>query len=367
MKITCSRESLLENINIVSKAVSNRTTLPILECILLKANEQGFRLTANDLEIGIESAPIESTIEEEGNIALEAKMFSEIIRRVNGESVFINTDERNTAIISCGNSEFKIMGQSGEEFPELPIVEKNNEYVISQIDLRNMIKQTIFSISQDESKQILMGELIEINDNSITMVSVDGYRISLKKSEISKASKNINVIVPGKTLNEISKILSAEPNEKAYIYFTDKHILLDIGGNMVVSRIIEGEFIKYSQSFNEDYKTKIYVNRTNLISSFERASLISKDSRKTPVKIEIQSNKIILTSNTEMGTTYDEVDVETEGDTLKIAFNPRYLIEALRVIEDEIVSIQFTTSLSPCIIKPVEGSDYKYLILPLRI
>ncbi len=367
MKLTCSRETLLNHINIVNKAVSNRTTLPILECILLTADERGFILIGNDLELGIQSSPIEADITEKGEVALEARIFSEIIRKVNGDDVSISTDEKNITVISSGSSEFKIMGQNGEEFPALPEVEKNNAYSLLQNDLKNMIRQTIFSIAQDESKPVLTGELLELKEEYMNIVSVDGYRISFRKAAISGGGKETSVIVPGKTLNEINKILSQEEGDKVTISFTDKHILFDLGTSIVVSRLIEGDYIKYAQSFTEDYKTKIFVDRSALVQALERASLVSRDSRKTPVKLAISENLVILTANAEMGTAYEEVSVELEGEALKIAFNPRYLIEALRVIEEEKVTIQFTTSLSPCIIKPLEGDSFKYLILPLRL
>ena len=367
MNFTCQRENLLNAINIVSKAVSNRTTLPILECILLTVSENGFKLTANNLELGIETAFIDANVEESGIIAIEAKIFSEIIRRLNGNTVTVETDEKNIAIISSNFSEFKIAGQNGEDFPMLPTVEKKNEYSLNQNDLRNMIRQTIFSIAQDESKPVLTGELLEMSENSINMVSVDGYRISYKKCSLLKGNENIDVIVPGKTLNEISKILSTENEDTVSIYVTDKHVLFDLGKSIVVSRIIEGEYIKYKQSFTEDFKTRILVNRSEFISSLERASLISRDSKKIPVKLEIGGNRIIINSNAELGTAHEELDIECDGDGLKIAFNPRYLIDALKAIDEDKVAIQFTASLSPAIIKPLEGDEYKYLILPLRM
>lgn len=367
MKLHCSRESLLNHINIVSKAVSNRSTLPILECIVLSANQNKFKLTGTDLELGIESESVEMNIEEEGTVALEAKMFSEIIRKVSGETVTIQTDENYLTMITCGSSKFKIMGKSSEEFPVLPKVEKTTEYTVLQQELRNMIRQTIFSIAQDDSKPVLTGELIEIENQTMNMVSVDGYRISYKKTNIQGPSGKASAIIPGKTLSEISKILSSEPEETVSISFTEKHILFDLGSSIVVSRLIEGDFIRYAQSFTEDYKTKMILNRSEFVSSLERASLVSRDARKTPVKMEIMLNSLVITSNSEIGTANEEVQIEMDGEPLTIAFNPKYLIDALKVIEDEKVSVQFTTSLSPCIMKPLETDIYKYLILPLRM
>lgn len=367
MKFNCQKEALLNAINITSKAVSGRTTLPILECILIRADENGLKLTANDMELAIESAAIDADIEEFGLIALDARFFSDIIRKVNGDIVYISTDERNTAIIACGRSEFKISGQNGEDFPPIPSVVKNTKFVVSQNDLRNLIRQTIFSISIDESKPILTGELIEIEDNMISAVSVDGYRISYKEAELIQSVGNKRAIIPGKSLGEISKILSSEEEEKAILYFTDNHVMIDINGNIVVSRLIQGEFIKYQQSFTNDYKTSAKINKNEMLNCLERASLISRDSRKIPVKLDISGRNIIITANAETSTAYEEVITEIDGDKLSIAFNPKYLIDALKAIDDEEVYMLFNTPLSPCVFKPLEGESYKYLVLPLRL
>ena len=278
----------------------------------------------------------------------------------------ISTDDNNMVNIKSGTSEFNIMGQSGEDFPPIPTVESESGYSLKQKDLRDMITKTIFSIATDESKPILTGELMEISNKKINMVAVDGYRISYRQSLLEADNENVKVVVPGKALREISKILG-EDEENVDIFVTDKHILFDFEGNTLVSRILEGDFIKYEQTFTNEYKTGITGDRAELISALERASLVSRDSRKVPVRIDIGENKIILTSQTEMGTATEEVFVDVEGDMLKIAFNPKYLIDALKAIDDECINMQFNTSLSPCIIKPIEGDVYKYLILPLRL
>ena len=377
MKLTCSKDLLLQYINIVNKAVSNRTTLPILECILLTANERGFIMTGNDLEIGIRTAPIEAEIQEAGEVAIEARIFNEIVRRLNGESVTIATDEDYAVTIVSGSSEFKIMGQSGEDFPTmqgalrwaqtLPEVEQERLYSMEQAKLRDMIRQTIFSIAQDGSKPVLTGELFELRSNSVHVVSVDGYRISFRKNSLLTGSGDTDVIVPGKTLAELNKILSQEEDDTLSIYLTEKHILFDLGTAVMVSRLIEGDFIRYAQSFSEDYKTKVVINKSELIQALERASLVSRDNRKTPVRLMIRANGMDITARSDMGTAHENVAAEVEGDDLAIAFNPRYLIEALRSIEEETVKMIFMASLSPCTILPEEGDSFKYLILPLRM
>ena len=342
MKLTCEKTSLAEAINTVSKAVSTRTTLPILECILINVYNDEITLTASDLDIGIKTAPIKANVSETGAFAIEARLFSEIIRKLNGDNVTIETNsDGKTAVIKCGYSEFTVMIQNPDDFPPLQEVEKDFSYKIKQVDLKNMINQTIFSVAMDESKPVLTGELMEIKNNSTNIVAVDGFRISCRRAETPEIEKPVNVIIPAKTMREISRILS-DSDEYTEIFITDKHVLFIVNGNTVVSK-------------NE------------LISALERASLISRDARKMPVKFEISEGKIIITSQTEMGKAHEEVDCTFEGSELKIAFNPRFLIEALKSVEDDNVSIQFNSSLSPCIIKPEEGDKYKYLILPLRV
>ena len=269
MKLTCSKDLLLQYINIVNKAVSNRTTLPILECILLTADDRGFVMTGNDLEIGIKTAPIEAEIEERGEVAIEARIFNEIVRRLNGETVTIETDDKFAVTILSGTSEFKIMGQSGDDFPSLPEVEQEKVYSIEQAKLRDMIRQTIFSIAQDGSKPVLTGELFELKNDSVNVVSVDGYRISFRKNSLMMGSGETEVIVPGKTLSELNKILSQEEEDTLSIYLTEKHILFDLGNAVMVSRLIEGDFIRYAQSFSEDYKTKMIIDKNGNISYAE--------------------------------------------------------------------------------------------------
>ena len=367
MKLICGKETLLHYINIVNKAVTAKSTMQILECILLSVDEKGFTMTANNLEIGIQTAPIDAQILETGEVAIEARIFQDIVRRLNGENVTLESDARHSITITDGSSCFTIMGQNGEDFPTLPEVQQNEAFTLGQNELRNLIRQTIFSIAQESAKQVLMGEYFEMKADALQVVSIDGYRISFRKSPVSHAFQEKSVIVPGKTLNELMKILSQEEEDKVHLYFTDKHVLFDLGMAIMVSRLIEGEFISYENNFTNDFTTKIIIETQALIQALERASLVSRDNRKTPVKLEMRPNQLILTAKSDMGSAYEEVPDETEGDEMQIAFNPRYLIEALRAIEDEKVAIRFTGSLSPCIIAPLEGDAYQYLILPLRI
>ena len=366
MKIRCHKSDLLSGVNTSLKAVSTRTTLSILQCILLQASQDTFKLVSNDLELGIESY-VKADIIETGSIALEARIFSEIVKKLPDAMVDITVDESNLTTIVCEKSVFKIPGQPGSEFIQLPQITKEKFISMSQSVLKEMINQTIFSIALKEIKPILTGELLEIKHNTFSIVSMDGYRISIRKTAFSDAFDETSVVVPGKTLNEISKILSSDQADMMSIYFTDKHILFELEESIIVSRLLEGDYPKYASLFSGDYETLITVNRKELMMSLERAALIAKENKKSPIKLEISDDAMAITSNTELGNVHEEMAIRKEGQNLEIAFNPRYLIEALKAIDDEEICLQFTNALNPCIVRQPEEDLYKYLILPVRL
>jgi len=366
MHILCQRDDLLNGVNTVSKAVSTRTTLPILQCILLDAIDNEFKLVGNDLELGIEST-IKATIQKSGSIAIDAKIFSEIVKKLPNSEISIKTDEHQLLTITCEKSEFNIPGQPSNEFIQLPQITKNRPLILSQSVLREMIHQTIFSIAIEEIRPILTGELIEIKDNCLNIVSVDGYRVAILETALKDGFEDVAVVVPGKTLSEIQKILSTDEKDEVAIYFTDKHILFELNASIIVSRLLDGDFPKYDQIFSSDYETLIKVDRKSMLQSIERAALIARESKKSPVKFQINANTLAISSNTDLGKVHEEIEISREGNELDIAFNPKYLIDALKVIDDDVIHLTFTTSLNPCIIKEPETGRYKYLILPVRV
>lgn len=364
MKVICSRENLIEGINIVQKAVSNKTTLPILEGILLEVSDK-FKLTGNDLEIGIECF-IDSDIKKEGSVVLNSKMFGDVVRRMPDSEVLIEVKENNLVVIECENSHFELKGIGSSGFPALPSIVKESTFVIQQKILREMIKQTIFAVSVDENRPILTGSLVECNGNEINFVAIDGFRLALRKNKIEETVNGFNVVVPGKTLNEVVKILQPV-DDNVSIYSSSNQILFDLGNCKIVSRLLEGEYLNYRGIIPQDYETKIRVNCKEMLSSLERASLITLDEKRYPVKFTIDDDKIVITSNTDIGAVREELSVEMDGNSLEIGFNPRYFIDALRVIEDDFIEIYFTTSVGPCTIRPMEKDKYAYLVVPVRM
>jgi len=365
MKFTCNQIDLMVAINAVSKSISNRSSMPILKCMLLKVENDELYLIGTDLELGIKSK-IKANIQQSGMIALDTRLFTEIIRRLPEDEIEISSDESNYATIKYEKSEYKIAGQSGEEYPELPIVEKKNAIVMFQDELKDMIKSTIFAIATEETKPVLIGELLEIEGNTANLVAVDGFRIAYKKGTVNNNAQLISAIIPGKNLNELSKILSQEKDLTVNIYLTDRNILFELEDSIVVSRLIEGKFINYKQNLVDNSETTVTINRISFLESVERISLISGIDKKQPISLSIQDDYMTISTVTVAGTGHEEVAIKKSGSDLKIAFNPKYLLDVLRVAEDEEIVLTFNTPLSPCIIKAKTEEKYKYLILPLR-
>lgn len=364
MKIICSKENLLEGINVVQKAVSGKTTLPILEGILIEADER-LKMTGNDLEIGIECY-VDADVRRKGSIVLSSRMFGDIIRRLPDSEVMIEVKENNAVTIECENSLFEIKGIAPEGFPAIPSVNRENGIKLSQKVIKDMIKQTIFAVSTDENRPILTGSLFEFKSGKFTIVSIDGYRLALRMMPAEIGTGDRDLVIPGKTLNEISKIIQSVDDD-LYIYTTDNQILFDMGNCILVSRLLEGEYLNYNGIIPKEHETRITVNTKDLLACFERASLvITNDERRYPVRLNISDDKVVITSNTEVGNVREEMRSEMEGRELEISFNPRYFVEALRVIDNEMVNIYFTTSIGPCTIKPLQGEEFAYLILPIR-
>jgi len=364
MKIICSKSDLLAGVQIVLKAVPSKTTMSILECILIQSYNNEIKLTANDMELGIETI-IRGNIIEEGKIALDSKIFSEIVRKLPDNDITIDIDNNYKTIITCEKSEFVIMGKSGEDFSYLPIVEKNDFMSISQFTLKEIIRQTIFSISDNDNNKIMTGELFEINGNELKVVSLDGYRISIRKIVLNKSYSSKKVIVPGKTLSEIAKIISGDTDKEVNIFFTDKHIVFEFNNTVVVSRLIEGEYFKINQMLSNDYETKILINKKEFLNCIDRATLLIKEGDKKPIIINITDNSMELKINSTVGSMNENIDISKKGKDILIGFNPKFLMDALRVIDDENINIYLVNPKAPCFIKN-EDESYVYLILPLN-
>lgn len=364
MKLVCSKSTLLNGVQIVSKAVSNKTTMSILECIMVDATSGIIKLTANDMDLGIETI-IEGEIVEKGFIALDAKIFLEIVRKLSDSEITIETDASCKTLITCEKAKFTIIGKSGEDFSYLPVVEKEDSISISQFALKEVVRQTIFSISDNDNNKLMTGELFEINGRELKVVSLDGHRISIRKIELKEEFGSKKVVVPGKTLSEVSKILPGGADSLVTISFTAKHIVFEFDNTTVVSRLIEGEYFRIDQMLSSDYETKVKINKKELLNCIDRATLLVKEGDKKPIIINVTDGRMELKINSILGSMNEDIDIEKQGKDLMIGFNPKFLIDAIRVIDDEYVDLYMVNPKAPCIIKN-QKEDYVYLILPVN-
>ena len=367
MKFSCNQQILSKALNTVSKAVTSRTTIPILKGILLEATADGqLKLAASDLDLSIEKK-IAVTVTEEGSIVLSAKLFSDIIRKLPAEEIEIEEEENNTVVIRCLSSEFNIVGQPADEFPHIGIIKEDKKIRIEKDLLKEMIRKTSFSASIEEAKGIIVGVLIEMDEECIRMVALDGFRMAVTKENVKNEEKK-RIIVAARILNEISKILSEDMEEKETdLIIDEKKAVFILEDTRIVSRLLEGEFIKYKDVIPKEHKSRLKVNRGELADSIERASLMAREGKSNLIKMSIFRDKVIITSRSEEGKVKEEVFVEKEGTDLEIGFNAKYIADVLKVINDEEIYMEFNTGVSPCLIKPLEGDKFEYLVLPVRI
>ena len=364
MKLIVSKSNLVKGVNIVSKAVPTRTTMSILECILIDASANEIKLTANDMELGIETK-IEGQILERGIIALDAKIFSEIVRKLPDNDVTIETDAAFKTVISCEKAKFNILGKSGDDFSYIPYVEKNESIILSQFTLKEVIRQTIFSIADNENNKLMTGELFEIDGHRLKVVSLDGHRISIRYIEMKNDYEHRKVVVPGKTLQEISKIIPGSVDEDVIISLTKNHIVFDFDTTTVVSRLIEGEYFRINQMLSSDYETRVKVNKRELLDCIDRSTLLVKEGDKKPIIMNITKDNMQLKINSFIGSMNEDIDIQKDGRDIMIGFNPKYFIDALRVIDEEEVNLYMVNPKAPCFIKDDAGK-FIYLILPVN-
>ena len=364
MKLIFTKSSLNKAVGIVMKAVPTRTTMSILECILIDASTNEIKFTANDMELGIETI-VEGEIIEKGKVAIDAKIFSEIVRKLPDNDITIETDDNYTSTITCEKSKFNIAGKSGDDFSYLPVIIKEKSISLSQFTLKETINQTIFCTSPNDNNKMMTGELFEVKDNVLKVVGLDGHRIAIRNINLSGNADDVKVVVPGKTLNEISKILSSDAESVLNIYFTNNHILFEFDNTMVVSRLIEGEYFKINQMLSSDYETKVVINKKEFLDSIDRANLLIREGDKKPIIINITDGSLEVKVQSAIGSLNEDIDINKEGKDIMIGFNPKFLIDALRVIDDETVDIYLVNPKAPCFIRDKE-ENYIYLILPVN-
>ncbi|WP_425447215.1 DNA polymerase III subunit beta [Dethiothermospora halolimnae] len=367
MNIKITRNELLMGINAVGKAVPSRSTMPILKGILVIAENNEVRLIANNMQLGIE-VKLEAEVSCSGKFVIDAKIFSDIVRKIKDEYIEIEVNEKLSVEIKCDNLQMKLMGLSANSFPEMPEVGEENTVYIKEGVLNEMIRQTVFAVSKSEHLQVISGELVEIKKDKIIMASTDSYRFALKKQFCENELKeDTKAIIPGDSLVEIGKLLSNDSNEEVKVVLEDKHALFIIDNIKVVTRLLDGEYLNHDVVIPKEYKTKISINKSNLQEALELAAVFTQNSG-TDVRLNITDDKLKISSNADIGNIVKEIDIELEGEDLEIGFNVSYLLEGLKVIDDSEIMICFAGgSSSPAVIIPNKDIGYEYLVVPVRI
>ena len=366
MKFSCEKALLQAAISTTSRAVSPKSSIPALEGILLEAGND-LRLTGYNLETGIRTI-VPADIREEGTLVLGARLFGEIVRKLPDDIVTFQS-ENYMVNIKCGMSEFNILGTDPEEFPELPTVEYQNSLILPQSRLKAMISQTLFAVSDNESRPIHTGSLFEVDSEGLTIVSVDGYRLALRHESIDKkeGAETFSFVVPGAALSEVEKICS-DVDEPASVTQGARHVMFKVGDTMLVSRRLEGEFLAYRQAIPRNNTIHVEGETRALLSSIDRVSLIISDKLKSPLRCVFDSNLLKISTKTAIGDAYDECPLSGDGGGLEIGFNNKYLMDALKAAPADKERLELTTGVSPCVILPTEGEEnFLYMVLPVRL
>lgn len=364
MKFTVNKSDIAEAVSNIQRAVSTKTSIPALEGILLSATETGLELCAYDLELGITTV-IPAFVMEPGKAVLSAKLFSDIVRRTPAETVTVSVDEKNMATLESGYSRFSIIGIPAEEFPELPKLSDSTQISLPGALLKSMIRQTLFAIAESDAKPIHQGSLFSLENGILDVVSVDGYRLAVRREPVD-FSEDLSFVVPGKTLSELLKLIK-DSEEPVEISAGRRHILFKIDNYTVISSLLEGEFLNYKAAIPPESQTEVVLKTREAIDSVERVSLLITDRLKSPIRCLFDNNEVKLNCTTSMGRASDQLDVEMIGQSVEIGFNNRYLLEALRNTECDEVKVQLGGPLSPMKVVPKEGDSFLFLVLPVRL
>ncbi len=365
MKVICQTADMTAALSQVSRALTNRSTLPVLECIKLTAEKGKLSLTGNDLHMGIESS-LSAEVAEEGEVLLPGRLFGEIIRRLPDGEMQLQVNENSSAVIRAQGSRTTVQGLPSEDYPALPAVDEGNAVTIKQSLLRDMIRQTAFAIAVDESRPVLTGCLLEAQDDKMVMVALDGYRLALRRGEIAPLTNPISCVVPGRYLGELGRMLE-NGDEEITLRISPSHLHASFQNTSVIIRLLEGNFIRYNQIIPQDLAINVRTDKNLLFDCVDRASLMAREGKTNLVTFHLENNTLSITSNATMGDVYEELPVSNEGGEITIAFNVRYLADVLKSIDDDEVMLRFNMPITPCVITPVEGDSFLYLVLPVRM
>ncbi|MBN1066362.1 UNVERIFIED_ORG: DNA polymerase III subunit beta [Clostridium botulinum] len=363
MIFICEKHKLLDGISIVQKAITGKSTMKVLDGIYINATNDGLRLIGSDMDLSIQTL-VKADVLDKGEIVIDAKIFGEIIRKLPNSDIKIETIKEDVIQITCEKSVFNVVCMNAEEFPSLPNINEDLKVEVNESILKNMIKGTSFSIAQDEARPILQGILFQVKDRTLNLVALDGYRLAIR-SEFLDNDINLEVVIPGKTLVEVSKILE-DHDKNVDITFTNNHILFNLENTKIISRLLDGKFVNYTSLLPQEHKLLVTVKKEEFQNGIERASLMAKDGNNNLINLDLKEETLIITSNSQLGKVREEVLINLQGEEIEIAFNSRYLLDVLKNMESDEVILEMTSGVSPCVIKEKDGENSQYLVLPVR-
>lgn len=366
MKLVCEKCVLQSAVSVCSRAAAVKSPIPALEGILLEAGES-LRITGYDLKRGIYTN-VEADVKEPGSIVLDAKLFGEMVRRMPDGMVTIESDEKFMTNVKCGKTEFNFVGIDSEDYPELPSVDGLKSFSIKQGVLKSMINQTIFAVSDNDSRPVYTGSMFEIDNGVLTLISVDGFRLAIRREAILGEEGHHEFIVPGAALSDVERISSADGEENIRISVGGNHVSFSIGRTVIVSRRLEGDFLNYHKAIPTGFANTVKVSRTEFLHAIDRVALVIDEKTKNPVRLSFRENFIDCLCMTPLGKAEDVCFCEGDGGGMEIGFNGKYIMDAVKSAPADELLICLNTSSSPCVIMPADENDsFKYMILPIRL
>lgn len=365
MIFSVERSKLLDAVSRLQRVVGSKTSMPVLEGILISAEQGKITLISYNLEMGMKKE-LYAKCDEAGDIVINARLLADILRRMNGLQVEISADDRLNCHIKSGEATFDIMGMAATDFPEMPSVTDSNRFTLEGDVLSDMVKGTLFAAAQTEGvKPILTGINISVTDGVLQFVGIDGYRLAIRKQRVD-IGKELNFTVSGRAIGEAVKLIDEE-TDGVEICVGDRLISFSISGYSFISRLLEGEFVNYKKTIPEEHRQLVIVNTRELINTIERVSLLISESFSTPVRCYFNELNVVFTCATSMGRATETFNTKLEGDSFEIGLNSRYLLEALKATDAENVKILFNGPNAGVVIVPPEGEDFKYMIMPMRL
>ena len=367
VRLTCQRQQLVEAVSNVQRAVSPKSSIPALEGILLKAEENQMTLSGFDLELGM-TTTLEASVEESGSVVLSARLFGDIIRRMPDDVILFSLGKNLVITLTCGDARFDIAGLSPDDFPELPEVEDQFSMTIPQNTLKAMIGETIFAVSTNESRPVHTGALFEVEPDGLTVVAVDGFRLALRREPLTKVEGGaFRFVAPGSALSEVEKICG-DTDDPAVITLGNRHLLFEVGATQLICRRLEGEFLDWKNAIPRKNPIKLTVDTKSMIESIDRVSVVISEKLKSPVRCLFEQDRVSMSAKTGNGESCDVCRLTGDGQGLEIGFNNRYLMDALRYCPADTVTMELNTGISPAIIVPTEGEEnFLYMVLPVRL